>query len=68
MNNELIYNELIELINSVKSYSGCDEVKLIGNHKAFEELRAIGFPLTNFKCEELSEPDEPQLYIIPIIN
>ena len=66
MNNELIYNELIELIDSVKLYSGYYEVKLVGNRKAFEELRAIEFPLANFKCEELSEFDEPQLYIIPI--
>lgn len=66
MSNKLTYEELIELINSVKIYSGCNEVRLVGSRKAFEELRAIGFPLANFKCEELSESDEPQLYIIPI--
>lgn len=58
--------KIIELIDSVKMYSGCNEVRLVGNHKAFEELVAIGFPLANFKCEELSESDKSQLYIIPI--
>ena len=60
--------KLIELINSVKMYSGCNKVRLVGNHEAFEELVAIGFPLANFKCEELPESDKSQLYIIPINN
>lgn len=68
MSNKLTYEELIELINSVKMYSGCDEVRLVGNRKVFEELIMIGFPLANFKRKELSESDEPQLYIIPINN
>ena len=66
MGNKLNYNELMELVNSVKMYSGCNEVKLAGNPKTFEEVMAMGFPLADFRCEESFELDESQLYIIPI--
>ena len=71
MSNKLTYDKLIELINSVKMYSGCNKVKLVGSHKVFEEVIAAGFPLTDFECEEPESPlefDESQLYIIPINN
>lgn len=61
------YNELIKLIDSVKMYSGCDEVKLVGNNKTFEELIASGFPLGEFKCENMDDMlDETRLWVIPI--
>jgi hypothetical protein len=66
MDDKLTYEKLIELVDCVKMCSGCDEVKLVGNHKTFEEIVAMGFPLTEFECEELFEFDESQLYIIPI--
>lgn len=69
MNNKLTYDELIELIDYVKMCSGCDKVKLIGSHKTFEEIMAMGFPLTDFQYEEPKEPfeiNESQLYIIPV--
>lgn len=71
MSNKLTYDKLIELINSVKMYSGCNEVKLVGSHKVFEEVMAMGFPLTDFEYEEPESPlefDESQLYIIPVIK
>ena len=64
--NTLTNNELIKLIDKVKTASGCNEVELIGNHKTFEELMAEGFPLVDFKCTEDLKLDESQLYIIPI--
>ena len=68
MDNKLNYNELMELVNSVKMYSGCNEVKLVGSHKTFEQVMAMGFPLTDFEYEESFEFDESQLYIIPTDN
>lgn len=65
--NKLTYDKLIELINSVKMYSGCDEVKLVGNDKTFEELMALNFPLGEFKCENMGELlDESRLFIMPV--
>ena len=63
---KLTYDKLIELVDKVKACSGCNEVKLVGNDKTFKELTIMGFPLTEFKCEEALEIDESQLYIIPI--
>lgn len=60
-------DKLMEIIDSIKMYSGRDEVKIVGNSKSFEELTAMGFPLTDFKCEEVNdELDESKIYIIPI--
>ena len=59
-------NKLLELIDSVKMYSGCDDVGLFGNHKTFEELISAGFQLDKFKCTEFSELDESHIYIIPL--
>lgn len=66
MDDKLTYERLVGLIDYIKMYSGCDEVELIGSHKTFEEIIAMGFPLTDFKYEEPFEIDESQLYIIPI--
>lgn len=69
MSSKLTYDGLIELIDSVKIYSGCDKVKLVGSHKTLEEIMAMALPLTDFEYEEPKEPfeiDESQLYIIPI--
>ena len=69
MDEKLTYKKLIELIDCVKMYSGCDSVKLVGNHKTFEEIMAMGFPLNDFKYEKiLDEFDRTQLYIMPIEN
>lgn len=63
------YEKIMELIDSIKMYSGCDEVKLVGDNKTFEELIALGFPLGKFKCENVGDTlDESKLYIIPIDN
>ena len=65
--NELTYDELINLINTVKTYSGCDEVTLVGNNKAFENLTSLGLPLDEFKCKVIfDELDETKLFIIPV--
>lgn len=64
MDEKLTYEKLIELIDLVKMYSGCDEVELIGSHKTFEEIMEMGFPLTDLKCKEPLEIDETLLYII----
>ena len=64
---KLTYDKLMEVIDSIKMYSGCDEVKLVGNDKSFEELTALGFPFGEFKCENITDMlDESKLYIIPI--
>lgn len=63
--NNMNLDSLMELIDSVKMYSGCDEVKLVGNNKAFEKLIAMGFPLGEFKCENTVELDESNLWIMP---
>lgn len=64
---KLTYDKVMELINSVKMHSGYDEVKLIGNDKAFEELMALNFPLGEFECENVGELlDESRLFIIPV--
>lgn len=68
MNNKLTYEKLMDLADTIKICSGCDEVKLVGNHKTFEEMMTMGIPLTDFKCEEVFEFDESQLYIMPIDN
>ena len=57
-------NELLELINSVKVASECNEVELYGDKKSFDELIASGFPLGNFKHKEV-EFDESRIMIIP---
>lgn len=60
-------DKLMELIDSVKTYSGCNEVKLMGDNKTFEELMKNGFQLGEFKCEDITDfLDESRLYIIPI--
>lgn len=59
-------DKLMECIDSVKKYSGCDEVKLVGNSASLEKLIAMGFPLTNFQYEKVVECEEAKLYIIPI--
>lgn len=65
-NKDLAYDKIMELIDSVKIYSGCDNVELWGNNQTFEELMASGFPLGEFKCKKvLDELDESRLYIIP---
>lgn len=63
-------DKLVEIINTVKTYSGCDEVELWGNDKTFEELMAIGFPLGEFECKNMmGEPlDESRLWVVPINN
>lgn len=69
MGNKYDYDELMNLIDTIKICSGRDEVKLIGDNKSFEELMAIGFPLGKFKCENIGDVlDESKLYIIPIDN
>ncbi len=69
MGNKYNYDELMNLIDTIKICSGRDEVKLIGDNKSFEELMAIGFPLGKFKCENIGDVlDESKLYIIPIDN
>lgn len=63
----LTYDKLMELIDSIKMYSGYDEVKLVGNDKSFEELASLNFPLGEFKCENINDMlDESRLFIIPI--
>lgn len=63
----LTYDKVMKLIDSVKMYSGCDEVELKGDDKTFEELMKLGFPLGEFKCENITDLlDESKLYIIPI--
>ena len=60
-------DKLMELIDSVKMASGCDEVVLYGNDKTFEEVMALDFPLGEFKCNNIPDTlDETRLYIIPI--
>ena len=66
MGDKLTYEKLIELIDKVKACSGCNEVELVANGETFKELTIMGFPLTEFKCEEAFEIDESQLYVIPI--
>ena len=63
-------DKLVEIINTVKTYSGCDEVELWGNDKTFEELMATGFPLGEFECKNMKgEPlDESRLWVVPINN
>ena len=64
---KLTYDQLMELVNSVKMYNGCDEVELIGNDKSFEELMALGFPLGEFKCTNITDfLDEARVYVIPM--
>ena len=61
--------ELMELIDRIKTFSGCDEVKLIGDRKVFDELIDVGFPLSCFKHTEINdELNESRLYIIPILK
>lgn len=57
-------NELLELINAVKAASKYNEVELWGQQKAFDKLRASGFPLEDFKCREF-EFDESKIMVIP---
>lgn len=63
-------DKIMEVINSVKIYSGCDRVELWGNDKTFEELMAIGFPFGEFECKNMmGEPlDESRLWVVPINN
>lgn len=65
---DLDKDKLIELINSVKTYSGCDEVEIVGSNKTLEILMVNGFPLYKFKCKEVPDLDldESKIYIIPI--
>ena len=66
MNNKDL-DKIMGLIDSVKMYSGCDRVELWGNDKTFEELIASGFPLCEFKCENMDDMlDETRLWVIPI--
>lgn len=66
MDEKLTYEKLIEMVDLVKTCSGCDKVKFVGTRETFEEIMAMGFPLNDFKCEWVFELDESQLYIIPI--
>lgn len=64
---DIRYDELMEIINTIKTYSGRNEVMLISNNKSFEELKALNFPLSNFKCQVLDdELEESKLFIVPI--
>ena len=68
-NKDLTYEKIMELIDSVKMYSGCDKVELWGNNKTFEELMAIDFPLGECKCENMDDMlYETRLWVIPIYN
>jgi hypothetical protein len=61
------YDEVMALIDKIKMYSGCDEVKLAGNDKAFEKLLTTGFSLDGFERESVSDMwNEPMLYIMPV--
>lgn len=57
-------NELLELINSVKTAAECNEVELWGDKKSFDELIASRFPLEDFKYTEI-EFNKPRIMIIP---
>lgn len=64
---KLTYDKLMEMIDTIKIHSGCDEVKLVGDNESFEKLMAINFPLEEFKCENMGDMlDESRLWIIPI--
>lgn len=68
-NKDLTYEKIMKLINFVKMASGCDEVALYGNNQTFEKLMELGFPLGEFKCENVSDMfDDPRLYIMPILK
>lgn len=61
--------ELMELIDRIKTLSGCDEVQLTGDRKVFDKLIDVGFPLSCFKHAEINdELNESRLYIIPILK
>lgn len=57
-------NELLELINSVKTASKHNEVELWGDKKSFDRLIASGFPLEDFKCKKF-EFDDSKIMVIP---
>lgn len=59
-------SKIIELINSVKTTAKCNEVELIGDKESFNKLVESGFPLENYKHQELQfVDDEPRIIIIP---
>ena len=64
MPEKLYINELIELVNSVKSYSPYHEAELLGRQKSFDKLIDSGFPLGDFKCREF-EFDESKIMVVP---
>ena len=57
-------NKMIELIDSIKIWNGYSEVELIGNKKSFDKLIEFGFPLGNYRHQEISF-DESKIIIIP---
>lgn len=56
---------LLGLIDSVKSYSGCNKVKFIGSKKTFDRLTEIGFDLGNIEYQEVIS-DESQIFVLPV--
>ena len=60
-----MYDELIQLINSVKLVSSSSDVMLLGDKESFDKLRQANFPLDDFKHEAVSV-DLSMIYIIPI--
>ena len=67
MDEKLTYDELMKLVDTIKMCSGCNEIKLVGNNKTFEELMKNGFPLDEFECENITDfLEESRLYVIPI--
>lgn len=58
-------SKIIELINSVKATTKCNEVELIGDKESFNKLVASGFPLENYKYQEVQFVDESRIVIIP---
>jgi hypothetical protein len=56
---------LLELIDCVKSYNGCNKVKFIGSKTTFDRLTEMGFNLGDIEYQEVIS-DEPQIFVLPI--
>lgn len=55
---------LLELVDSVKSYNGCNKIKFIGSKKTFDRLTEMGFNLGDIEYQEVIS-DEQQIFVLP---